>query len=149
MNNFFTGCFENFAVINGMHNEKFKFIKTHFYRKVSALRQNCATSSTKQLVIEQKNKHKYKKVTIPKLNSRITRFQQKGIILIWMQKRKLWRNEKLTYLAWLLSQTFFILYILNILPCGAVLPLEPPLWKDKPLLVKPVQDYIIEPDWDS
>ncbi|KAG5898831.1 hypothetical protein JTB14_018791 [Gonioctena quinquepunctata] len=142
--NHFSGCFEFFAKLNGKHSENFKFVRTQFYRKVSRITEGDVTS---QITIE---KHKYQKVSIPKFYRKVPRFQQKGIIFVWPQKKRLYKCEEMTTFAWVLSHTLFWLYNMNLLPSGSVLPIEQPPWKYEPPLRKPEnRDYIIEPDWES
>ncbi|CAG9859010.1 unnamed protein product, partial [Phyllotreta striolata] len=142
LTNQFSGCLEIFAKFNSIKAENFKYIKTQFYRKV-------IKSHTFDASDVSSEHHKYQTVSIPKSYCNTPRFQQKGIIFIWPQKRKFFRYKELIYVAWFTSHLLYWLYIVNILPSGGVLPLEQPPWNFEILLRKPEnRDYIIEPDWD-
>ncbi|CAH1114485.1 unnamed protein product [Psylliodes chrysocephalus] len=143
LTNQFSGCFEIFAKFNTINADNFKYVKTQFYRKVI---KNQTFETTSQISIQN---HKYQRVSIPRLYYRTPKYQQKGIIFIWPQKRKFFRYKELIYVAWLASHLLFWLYTINILPSGGVLPIEQPPWNFELPIRKPdTRDYIIEPDWN-
>lgn len=142
--NKYTGCFEVFANINGMNSDNFKYVKTQFYSRVSEVT-NTYTKTTRSV-----HKHKYRTVSIPKSYSKSPKFQQKGIIFVWPQRKKVRHSEEMTLITWLVAHVLFWLNNMNLLPSGAALPLKQPPWEYKPPVRKPEnRDYIIEPDWDS
>ncbi|KAJ8910331.1 hypothetical protein NQ315_005627 [Exocentrus adspersus] len=112
-----------------MNSDNFKYVKTHFYRRVTEITNGCAKTT--------------------KSFSRSPKFQQKGIIFVWPQRRKVYHSEEMTFITWLLAHTLFWLNNMYLLPCGAAVPLKQPPWEYKPPIRKPEnRDYIIEPDWD-
>lgn len=142
--NHFTGCFELFAKINGMNSDNFKFVKTQFYRRVSEITSTCQDAT--QVI----HKHKYQTVSIPKSCSTSPKFQQKGLIFVWPQRRRINHCEEVTLVAWLLAHVLYWLNNLHLFPSGAALPLKQPPWEYVAPVRKPEnRDYIIEPDWDS
>lgn len=45
--------------------------------------------------------------------------QQKGIILVWPQRRRFYKNKEVAFLVWFLAHTLYWLHITHILPNGA------------------------------
>ncbi|KAJ8962174.1 hypothetical protein NQ318_018133 [Aromia moschata] len=144
-NSIFPDCFDIFTKLHGMSSDNFKYVKYQFYRKVSRVSHGC--TKTTQVTT---HKHRYQTVSIPKIYTKAPKFQQKGIIFIWPQRRKFYHIEEITLFTWLLAHALFWLNTMYLLPNGAVLPVKQPPWIYRPPLRRPeYRDYIIEPDWDS
>jgi hypothetical protein len=60
----------------------------------------------------------YKKILIPKdLNK--PKFQQKGLIFVWPQKRtSFYYNKEMIWLTWMLAHALYWLHVVDILPTG-------------------------------
>ncbi|KAJ8964021.1 hypothetical protein NQ317_000665 [Molorchus minor] len=137
-------CLDIFSKINGISSDNLRYVKNQFYRKVSKITQD---GTITQITT---HKHIYQSVSIPKIYAKPPKFQQKGIIFVWPQRRKFYHSEEITLISWILAHALFWLNAMNLLPSGAALPIKQPPWKYTPLLRKPEnRDYIIEPDWDS
>lgn len=113
----------------------------------------------------------YRKILIPKDLNKQPKFQQKGLIFVWPQKRTVYHNnKKLLWLTWMLAHGLYWMHLIDVLPSGTgnfdfqetafylsfiinilAVPFEQPPWKyDTPTLHRPhSRDFIIEPDWDS
>ncbi|XP_044267568.1 uncharacterized protein LOC123013222 isoform X1 [Tribolium madens] len=92
----------------------------------------------------------YKKILIPK-NLNKPKFQQKGLIFVWPQKRtSFFYNKEMIWLSWVVAHALYWLYVIDILPTGTAVPFKQPPWKYEPPLHRPKsRDFIIEPDWES
>ncbi|KAK9879443.1 hypothetical protein WA026_006513 [Henosepilachna vigintioctopunctata] len=99
------------------------------------------------------NTSTYRKLLEPEsveVSSEETKHKKGGLIFIWPQKRKFYRQNELIFSAWLLAQIFYWMQLIQIIPTDHVLNIECPPWNYEPPLRKPkVRDFIIEPDWDS
>lgn len=60
----------------------------------------------------------YKKILIPK-NLNKPKFQQKGLIFVWPQKRaSFFYNKEMIWLSWFVAHALYWLYVFDILPSG-------------------------------
>nr|CAH7729322.1 unnamed protein product [Callosobruchus chinensis] len=144
-----SGCFDLFAKFNGIQSENYKYVKTQFYRKVSRLSASCDTTTVTH---QRRTKHTYQKVSIPKGRARVSRYQQKGIIFLWPQRRKTQPLNDLVWMVRVIAHALYWLQAVHLLPNGHTLLLTPPPpWHQvERRFCKPqARDYIIEPDWDS
>lgn len=139
-------CFDVFLRINEIRCLNLKHLRTQFYREVTP--SLTTISDISNLAV--RNQHRYEKVSTPISCSKIRRFEQKGLIVVWPQRKKIRNRKTLTLLSWILAYTMYFLYLTHILPYANVVMLEKPPWNHKQKLRKPlVRDYIIEPDWNS
>ncbi|XP_057669450.1 uncharacterized protein LOC130901840 isoform X1 [Diorhabda carinulata] len=141
----FSGCFGILTKLNAKNTDNIKYSKTQFFQKVSKP-SNSYDSSTRITV----QTHKYQRVSTPESFVRTSKFQQKGIIFIWPQKKTHFRHHEVTFVAWIATHVLYWLYNLHVLPSGRVLPMKPPPWKFQYRIRKPdTRDYIIEPAWET
>ncbi|XP_057669451.1 uncharacterized protein LOC130901840 isoform X2 [Diorhabda carinulata] len=83
----FSGCFGILTKLNAKNTDNIKYSKTQFFQKVSKP-SNSYDSSTRITV----QTHKYQRVSTPESFVRTSKFQQKGIIFIWPQKKTHFRD---------------------------------------------------------
>ncbi|KAL1490801.1 hypothetical protein ABEB36_013435 [Hypothenemus hampei] len=137
---------------NKFSSPNFIFNKTQFYHRIYPDTSNKQKIETSQCSLKH-FKHRYEKFSTPLSCSNLRRFEQKGIIVVWPQRKKVRNTESLTLFTWLLAQTLYFLYVTNILPSGNVIALRKPPWNFKRKLRRPwrqnQENYIIEPDWDT
>lgn len=144
-----TICFEIFAKFSGMTAKNSKYARTQFYRTTSK-----KTAIEKRSKDEPKftleNHKKYQTVSTLNANIPVPKFQKKGIIFIWPQRKRIYYSRHLISITWFLSHTFFWLHVINLFPSGTDLPFNQPPWNYSPPARKPERrDFIIEPDWDT
>lgn len=145
--NITTCCLEVFAKFTGMNAKSTKYARTQFYSTISTKTVQKENTEQSQITI---HKHKYQRVSTLDSSIRVPKFQKKGIIFIWPQRKSIYQSKQIIFVTWFLSHTFFWLHTLNLFPSGTNLPFNQPPWNySRPVRKPERRDFIIEPDWDS
>lgn len=143
-----TCCFEIFAKFSGMNVESSKYAKTQFYRKVSTT--TAIHNGRIEISKTTTQKHKYQRVSTLSSSINAPKFQKKGIIIIWPQRKRIYQSGPIIFVTWFLSHAIFWLQTMNLFPSGTSVPFKQPPWNYSPPARKPERrDFIIEPDWKS
>lgn len=144
-----TYCFEVFAKFSDMTTSaNIKYAHTQCCKKVS-IKKNTQIENRKRTRVST-HKETYRRVSSLNSTETVQKFEKKGIIFIWPQRKRIYYSTELIFITWFLSHAFFWLHTLNLFPSGTNLALEQPLWNYVPPAKKPERrDFIIEPDWGS
>lgn len=143
-----TCCFQIFVRLSGMSKESSKYATTKIYRRVST-KTTVKKSGTERSEITSEE-HNYQRISTLHSSINIPKFQKKGLIFIWPQRKRTYHSKQIIFISWFLSHTLYWLHTLHLFPSGSCLPFQQPPWNYSPPARKPERrDFIIEPDWDS